>query len=349
MSWFSNNYHKALLAGAAVVTLGLLYFGWSQMQSSGDEFSAKPMGAGKVNTAVAGAERIAVAGQSMALDHGWKQGEFDGRHVNLFTGIPLFIKRNTEGQAIDLLKDSPVHPPIPNSFWLDYGVDPGFADSPLRDDDNDGFSNLEEWRDETDPTDADDHPLLIKKLMFVRDESVAWVLRPGFIGQDGSIPMKYSDGRGFKNNAGAGSPVKPGEVFFANGAAQGRFKLIGHAERKEMNKAINVEETIIYARIEDMKDNKSGNIYEIPAPLSVAKQNAFIQHDRSAVLVLQALGKAGKEIVIEENTRFALPADADKKQYLLKSVSPDKIVVEYPGPDGNPIPVEILKGSLPRL
>lgn len=349
MSWFSTNYHKALLGGAAVITLGLLFFGWSQLGNADEDFSENLTGFGKVNTGVNGAEKIAKASQSMALDHGWKQGEFDGRKVDLFTGIPLFIKRDSGGQAIDLLKDQPIHPPIPNDFWLKYRLDPGFADSPQRDPDGDGFSNLEEYRDETDPTERDDFPLLIKKLRYVKDESVAWLLKPGFLGQDGDMPMKYEDTNGFKNSAGAGNPVKPGQLFFANGAAQGRFKYLGHVKREEMNEAINVMEEITFARIEDQKANKEGDVYEIPAPLKQGQRAKFIQYDRSAVLVLEALGQGGKQMVVEENTRFALPADAEEKQYLLKLVTPDKIVVEYPDSEGNPAEVEIQKGAMPRL
>ena len=349
MSWLSSHYDKALLGGGAVITLGLLYFGWSQLQDANGDFSDKPRGEGELNAAVEGAERIAVATQSMALDHGWKQAEFDGRPVNLFTGIALFIKRDTAGQAIDLLKDDPVHPGIENSFWLDYRVDPGFADSPQRDEDGDGFSNLEEYRDQTDPTDATDHPPLIKKLLFVQDESVSWLLKPGFLGQNGDMPMTYEDTRGFKNKAGAATPVKPGELFFANGAVQGRFKYLGHVKRQWVNPAINIEETVTYAQVEDQKDNKAGAKYEIPAPLKDRDRPDHIQHDRSAVLELKALGQGGKTMVIEENTRFALPADAQNKEYLLKSVSPEKIVVEYPGPDGQRLEVTIDKGSLPRI
>ena len=349
MSWFSSNYDKALLGGGALVALGTLYFGYTQLQSADEDFSNKLMGAGKVNAAVDGAEKIAQASQSMALDHGWKPGDFEGREVDLFTGIPLFLKRDGGGQPIDLLKDSPVHPPITNDFWLKYRLDPGFADSPQRDPDGDGFSNLEEFRDETDPTDRDDHPLLFKKLRYVKDQSVAWVIRPGFLGQNGEMPMRFKDGNGMANNAGAGAPIKPGELFFANGVAQGRFKYLGHVERKEMNQAIGVQETVTYARIEDQKANKDKVVYEIPAPLSEAKQKPYIQHDRSAVLKLEALGQGGKEMVIEENTRFSLPAGEKQKPYLLKSVTPKEIVVEFVDSEGNKVTETIDLGALPKL
>ena len=349
MSWFSSNYDKALLGGGALVALGTLYFGWSQLQTSDEDFSNNLMGGGKVNAAVDGAEKIAQASQSMALDHGWKPGDFEGREVNLFTGIPLFIKRDSGGQPIDLLKDSPVHPPITNDFWLNHRLDPGYADSPQRDPDGDGFSNLEEFRDKTDPNKLDDHPLLFKKLRYIRDESVAWVLRPGYLGQGGAMPMRYTDSNGLKNNAGAADPVKPGDLFFANGAAQGRFKYLGHVKRQQMNEAINVVEEVTFARVEDQKTNKDKKVYELPAPLAKAKQGPFVQHDRSAVLVLEALGLGGKEMVIEENTRFSLPAGQKQKPYLLKTVNPAQIVVEFIDSSGKKVTETIQKGAFPII
>lgn len=350
MSWFKSNYDKALLGGGALISVVLLYFGWSQSQLSGEEFSDHLMGGGKVNTGVDGAEEIDFAIQSMDLDHGLKQAlTSEGRAVDLLTGIPLFIRRDSGGLAIDLVKSKPVHPPIPNEWWLQYDVDPGFADSPFQDPDADGFTNLEEFREGTHPKDADDHPPLITKLRYVEDKSVAWVLRPGFLSQDGSVPMRFKDGNNMANNAGAANPVKPGQLFFTNGVAQGRFKYLGHVERQQLNPAINVQETVIFARVEDQKANKAGKVYEIPAPLSQAKQGPFIQHDRSAVMKLEALGQGGKPLIIEENTHFSLPGGQKEKPFLLKSVTPEKIVVEYKDADGNTVPVEIPKGALPRL
>ncbi len=350
MSWFSSNYDKALLAGGGLISLGLLYFGWSQSQLSGKEFSDRLMGGGKIKTGVEGAEEIAFTSQSMTLDHGIKRPVAeDGRLVDMMTGVPLFIKRDTNGQAIDLFKDQPVHPPIPNDWWLKYGVDPGFADSPLQDPDGDGFTNLEEFRGGTDPTDPSSHPALIGKLRFIEDETVSWLLRPGFLGQNGAMPMKFEDIKGLKNNAGAADPLKPNQLFFNNGAAQGRFKFLGHVKRKVMNPAINVEEEIVFARVEDQKPNKDKKVYEIPAPLKAGDRAKHIQHDRSAVLVLEALGQGGKQFVIEENTRFSLPAGQAEKPYLLKSVTPDKIVVEFPIEGGLKREVEIAKGGVARL
>lgn len=349
MSWISSNYEKALLGAATLVTLSLVWFGWSQLERSGEDFRASLRGDGKDNTAVEGAERITKTMQSMQLDHGWKQGVVEDRPVQLFTGIPLFVKRDQPERAVDPMKGPEIHPGISNSFWLDNDLDPGFADSPLRDPDADGFSNLEEYRAQTDPNDRAEHPLLLIKLRYVRDETVSWLLKPGFLNQNGELPMAYEDTKGLKNKAGAGNPIKPGELFFTTGAAQNRFKLLGHDELKRVNPSTNIEETVSLARIEDQKANKPGQLYKIPAPLKAGQRAEFIQHDRSAVMVLEALGAGSQEMVVEENTRFGLPADSADKRYLLKSVTPAAIEVEYKPEGGPPTTIQIPKGSLPQM
>src|SRR5690606_36077504 len=141
-----------------------------------------------------------------------------GRPVDLFTGIPLFIKRDAPQTAIDLQKDAPVHAPIPNTWWIENRLDPGFADSPQRDPDGDGFTNLEEYNAKTNPNDPTSHPPLLAKLMYQKDESLSWVLRPGFDVGDGAFTFVYKEDGGKQNRATAASPVNPGDVFFSSGA-----------------------------------------------------------------------------------------------------------------------------------
>jgi hypothetical protein len=348
MSWFSQNYEKAVLGGAAVIALGVAYLGWSKIGAVEEDFGTGLRGGGSNETAVVGADLIPKALQSLALDRSWK-AETDGdRTVDLFTGVPLFIKSSDPEKPVDPLKDEPVHPPIPNTWWLENRLDPGYADSPARDPDADGFSNLEEFEAKTDPNNNKSIPALIAKLKYVKDDSLAWAIRPSY-GTDGAFPFNYLDNKGQKNKMPAGEMVKPGALFFPAGPMANRFKLLGSETRREMNQRINVEIETTYVRVEDQKANKKGKVYELPSPLSEERVNEYLQYDRNAVFSLEALGLAGQEFKVEENTSFALPPTATKKDYLLKEVSPDKIVVEYPAADGTRKTIEIPKGSMPTL
>jgi hypothetical protein len=108
-----------------------------------------------------------------------------------------------------------------------------------------------------------------------------------------------------------------------------------------------MEVTIV--RIEDQRPNKKGMVYELPSPLSEERKSDYAQYDRTAVLSLEALGQEGREFKVEENTTFALPPDTPNKNYLVKKVTPETIIVEYPAADGSRKSIEISKGQVPNF
>ncbi len=272
----------------------------------------------------------------------WIARLISSREFHCSSRVRLRIK------PIDLLKDAPVHPPIPNPWWIEHRIDPGFADSPSRDPDQDGFSNLEEFNAKKDPNDAKSVPSLIAKLMYVKDESLGWVIRPLY-GLNGSFPFKYQDTKGAVNQTGGADLIAPGGLFFSKGTMMNRFKLLGSEVRKEMDPKVKIEMERTYVRIEDQRPNKKGTVYEIPSPLSEERRNEHLKWDRTAILSLEALGLAGKEFKVEENTTFSLPPDGAKKDYLLKTVTPDSVEVEYTDPAGEKKSVTISKGSMPQI
>lgn len=345
MSWFSKNYEKAALGGAVAVALGLTYLGWSKLGAVDDDFAAILKGGGNNNTAVANADLIPKAMQSMKLDRTLTQGMAGERPVDLFTGIALFIKSSDPEKPVDLLVDASVHPPIPNTWWIENRLDPGFADSPNRDPDADGFSNKEEFLAKTDPNNSKSIPELIAKLMYVKDESLAWVVRPGYE-ENGKFPFSYEDSLKRTTKTPTGVPVAPNGLFFPKGLMENRFKLLGSEVRKEVSKKVNIEVEVTIVRIEDQRPNKKGTIYEFPSPLPEERKIDHRKFDRTAVLTLEAIGESGKEFKVEENTSFALPPNAPKKNYLLKKVTPAAITVEYTDSQGALKTVEINKGAL---
>jgi hypothetical protein len=354
MSWFSKNYEKAALGGAVLVAIGLAYAGWSKLGGIEEDFPVTLRGpGGKGNdTAVPEADKIPKAIQSLKIDRTWQKAQDGDRPVDLFTGIALFVSSNAPDKPVDLLKDDAVHDPIPNTWWLEHRLDPGFADSPVRDPDGDGFNNLEEFTGETDPNNPKSHPALIAKLTYVRDETVTWAVRPGY-GSGGKFPFTYweVDGKLWrdKNKITASQMIGPDELFFLKEPMKDRFKLLGSEQRRELNKRTNSEVDVTIVRIEDQRHNKKGDIYEVPSPLQEERINEYAQFDRTAVFTLEAVGEAGKEFKVEERTPFGLPSSSPEKDYLLKSVTPTSVVVEYPAADGSRKTVEIQKGAMPNL
>jgi len=238
-----------------------------------------------------------------------------------------------------------VHPPIPNQWWIDNRIDPGFGDSPQLDADEDGFSNLDEFNAKTDPNDKRDYPSLISKLAYTGDESVQWVLRPGFPGADGSFTFEYNDTLRRDNKTGAANAILPGGSFFADEPMKDRFKFVASEKRKQMNEKLNVEVEVTVVTVEDQKPNKVGMKYEIPAQFRKGDAAKFAKFDRTAILTLEALGLEGQEIKVEEFTSFALPPDAKEKAFKLTEVTPEAIVIEHKKPDGPTETYTILKGA----
>lgn len=351
MSWLANNYEKAVLGGAVVFTLALAYSGWQAMNKVEEDFVSSVRGSGKNETAVASANLVANAASSLALNRAWSPEDFEDRPVNLFVSIPLFVTADAPNRPLDLLRDDPVHPPIPNQWWLENRIDPGFEDSPDRDTDGDGFSNMEEYLAGTDPNDFKSHPPLISKLKYVGDESLIWAVRPGFPQEEGGNTFRYYDDHGPNgrtNSTGANS-VKPGETFFESGVAAGRLKLLGHETREEFNERTNSTNLRTFARIEDQHPNKKGTIYEVPAPLSEANVQLNRHFDRTAIFTLEAIGRNGIEFKVEEFTTFTLPYDGEGPTHKLLSVSPEEAVVEFTDADGTTRSVTIPKGFLPQM
>lgn len=347
MSWLSKNFEKAALGGAAVLALGVAFLGWSKYSGVQNEFGNKPEGGGGTHTGITGADLLPKAGQSLKLSHAWAQGMDGDRAVDLFTGIALFIHKDNPEATVDLLKDPDVHKGIPNKWWLDNRIDPGFGDSPQRDPDGDGFANIEEFEAKTDPNNASSHPSLLDKLMFVKDESLIWVVRPGYSDRD-SFPYSYEDSKNAKNKLAAGEVVAPDALFFPQGPMANRFKHLGKETRREMNTRTNSEEEITYARFEDQRPNKKGTVYLVPEGLPETRKKEAAQYDRTAVFTLEALGQSGVEFKVEENTTFALPPDSPKKDFLLKKVTPGSVTLEYTDSQGNTKSVDINKGSMPQ-
>ncbi|MES2982406.1 MAG: Amuc_1099 family pilus-like system protein [Verrucomicrobiota bacterium] len=344
MSWISANYEKAAVAGAILVAAALGYSGLQSKNAVEVDFKEVPEGRGNDDPSVKDGDKVATAKSSLQIKQQWTQGEVDGRPVDLFTGVPLFVRKDSK-TPVDLPKSSDIHPPVTNQWWMDNRIDPGFGDSPQRDEDNDGFTNLEEFNAKTDPTDNRSHPNLIQKLAFVKSESVEWVLRPnGF--PDAAQPtlnFEYNDTNKNAARNDAGNPIKVNDLFFSEGVVKDRFKLLGFDMKKVKDDRIDAEVEEIIIRIEDLKPNKKGTIYEIPANFRRADARKFSKFDHTAVLSLEALGFNGQEFKVEELTDFALPAGSEKKRYRLMEVHSDRIVVRETLEDGKTQNHEISK------
>lgn len=102
-----------------------------------------------------------------------KPGEWSANHLaSLFVSEPYL----QEPDGLKRPKDGSVHrhsktgQPIPNSWFLQYKLPLGSSKIPTQDTDEDGFSNEEEWVAGSDPTDPKQHPPVVTKLFFTKQQ-----------------------------------------------------------------------------------------------------------------------------------------------------------------------------------
>lgn len=350
MSKAPKNIEKILLGSAIVVAGGLAVLGFMKAGDAEETFNETVRSRGGSDTDVAEAMKVPEAVTSLKADRVIVSQVVPSkligqRSVDLFVGVPLFADRDNPNVPLDPLTSPIVHPPIENKWWVKYDVPLNFADSPQRDEDGDGFTNLEEYTAKTNPADGSDHPPLVAKLSYIKDDSLEWVVQFGMESGGKWFP-KYLDGNKVKTKVGFANGLEAGGLFFDSDPVNGRFKFIEIQEREVFNKRLNSMEKLRIAIFEDQKDNKKGDKYEIPNRVPKMNMPDFYHYDRKAVLDLQALGFGGSEFTIEERRKFALPPDAESKDYLLKEVTPEAIVVEW-SKDGETQSVTIPRGGLP--
>ena len=322
-----KNSEKAILAVCAIAGLGLAYMGYAKSSSVETEFEISMRGNGKNDVSIPGSDKLAKTLESVAKPLLLEQGKAGERPVDNFVGVALFAKKPAGGDAVaepvDPVLDAPIHPPIDNQWWLTYNIDPGFGDSPSRDEDKDGFSNLEEFQAKSDPSDAKSFPDLVEKLVYAKYESVGYFLwftsslganryqfkvaplDPAF--EAAAAPqqeaylnsdrVKYTRTKDF---------IPTDTNIFEEGFGKDRFKLKKVEVRKLKNAATNSEEDKEFATIEDLAPNKKEE-FEIPRSPRSKERAATVRYDRTAVLSLNAISEEGKEFKVQENTTFALP------------------------------------------
>ncbi|WP_035608179.1 Amuc_1099 family pilus-like system protein [Haloferula sp. BvORR071] len=332
MSKLPKNFEKALLGAAGVCAIGFIALGFMKSNAVGTDFNYEVARDGKKDPTIPEAPAAKTAGASLMNNLTVKQAVDTTRGVNLFTGVNLFATKNDPTHPIEPRRGAMVHPPIDNDWWERTGADMTHADSPARDDDNDGFSNLEEFEAHTNPMDQKDVPPVIKKLAYIKDESVKWYVTFG-LASDGQWAPKLlgqsAAGAKFDNRVSAAEMIKPGDLFFKDKTFKERFRFLEIVAKKVTSERTKSEETVNVGIYEDLKANKKGTKYESQERLPENEIDSHAYFDRTAVLDLQAVGEKGKEFKVEEGTAFALPSTATEKKYFLKKVTPEGVEVEY--------------------
>lgn len=357
-----KSYEKIILAVCALAGLGVAYLGYSKVTAVDEDFVLDTSGAGKNEVAIVGADQLKSTLESLAkpINLAPKESGESKRPIDSFVGVALFAKKpqgEEVAKPVDPYLDAPIHPPIPNQWWLDNKIDPGFGDSPQRDEDKDGYSNLEEFEAKTSPIDSKAYPALINKLQYAKYESAGYFLwfssalgpekyqfkivplPPQFEAAAPAEKEAYLGSSGLKYNR-TKDYLGRGANIFTEGFGKDRFKLKSVEQKDVTNEATKLTEKKEFATIEDLVQR---NEFDIPKTPNTRQRPGTVRYDRTAVLILNAVGAEGVEFKVPENTAFGLPSDSPKKDYLLKTVTANSIVVEYKDAEGKTQTIEIKK------
>ena len=147
MDFIKKYYEVVLLSVAALIVLAVA--GWVVSRTSNFEAAFAERNSPKPRDNKIDAlpvEPIQNAISMIEKNHAWRTAE-----GSTFASRVYILK---DGNLFDPIEgDTPLHPPVENSWLLKFGLDYTQGDILDSDPDNDGFTVLEEYKAQTDPTD----------------------------------------------------------------------------------------------------------------------------------------------------------------------------------------------------
>lgn len=314
MSWIKENYEKAALGGAAAVLLGVV--GVSVLGGS-DELSSKQKNFSQNDsTAVVAHDDVAVTLKGRQSDAKVAENSVGPRKIDLFVGQALYMK-DGGAKPVDLYESESVHEGIPNVFWQKYGIDPTFANAADRDFDKDGFSNREEFNADTDPTEVEEHPSPLAKLVGRSVDVLKMQMRWNAFDAN-SISLTYQDNKRQRVRG----RVLSGAKFFVEGndSIKERFVL---GEKKTGVMGPKGSKTDAYVVTDTSPRFKGTDKETFLFYKNGAEKGNFNEiQDRSVKFTLNALGEESKSFTVFEKETFSLPFDAGSKDrpYKVESI-----------------------------
>jgi hypothetical protein len=159
VDWIKAHYDRvALVAAATFLFVCAISIWWSAAQF-GNKLAAQQQAAPAPKAASPPGKAVELdrAAEKFQQPPQWKFGGRSG----LFVPEKHFIGDNNLPAT---LQTTVVHPPVPNEWFEQFGLPVENADVLDEDPDSDGFTNLDEWKGQTNPTDKDSHPDYLTKL-----------------------------------------------------------------------------------------------------------------------------------------------------------------------------------------
>ena len=159
MDWIKAHYDRVALVAAAIFLFICAISIWWSAAQFGNKLAAQQQAAPPPKAASPPGKAVELdrAAEKLQQPAQWKFGGRSG----LFVPEKHFIGSDNLPAT---LQTTVVHPPVPNQWFEQFGLPVENADALDEDPDSDGFTNLDEWKGQTNPTDKDSHPDYLTKL-----------------------------------------------------------------------------------------------------------------------------------------------------------------------------------------
>ncbi len=271
-------------------------------------------------------------------------------------------KKNT---VIDILDPNApkVHGDVPNIWFIKSGISDAFASANAltMDSDKDGFTNYEEYMNQTAPADKKSYPALIgetdsPKLRVAKvTESNAYITFP--------LSLTYADAapetiklRVFRrisdSNASIEKDIKPSDTFGINESEPARFVLVGFEKKPYTGPAGEAEEFV--ARIRDTKKPEGTPDMYVRAGKPRANDDTPVnerkgRHVQDKVVTFNitagsALGTPQAVLDVDIANAFTIPGHKDIK-YTVQSIDTNGAVNILPEGDQTPVNIPKLEDN----
>jgi hypothetical protein len=310
MTWIRANYDRALVFAAAgfllVSSLLIAKNVWQFADKLARQTPPPPKPAAPPAKAVE-------MEQAMGRLKQPAQWTFSGRS-GLFVPEKHFIGANGLPAT---LQTAEVHPPVPNEWLEQFNLPIAEADVLSQDPDGDGFNNLEEWQNQTAPTDKASHPPFVAKLKMKS------------FGQE-SFRLVFASWVGDTFALNTNDLKAPTQFLKIGDAIRGtKFKIVKFTEKYDTNQygtKIDVSELTVENR-------------ETGEQLTLVKEKVMISPEAVANFVYE-WGER-KEFAVKKNEEFSLKP-MDQIKYKLINVLPDRAVIIDTQKPERPIEVALL-------
>ena len=305
--WIKAHYDRvALIAAAIFLFISAISIWWSAIQFGNRLVSPQPPRA-KTASQPAVAVELDRAAEQLEQPAQWKGSTRSGlfvpeRHFIGADGLPATLQ-NTQ-----------VHPPVPNDWFEKYRLPVEDADVLDQDPDKDGFTNLDEWQGNTDPTNKDSHPDYITKLHLVSttEESFPYMFSSRTENRFGINSIDLNEPTQF---------LKVGEIVRGTD-----FKIVNFTEKSARSQ---------YGTNDDVSELLLEH-QQTHAQVTLVKGKVATSPQSVATFVYTWGGR--REFEVRKDQEFSLKP-VEEIKYKLVDVQPDKaVIVNTQQPDA---PIEI--------